>query len=177
MSASDRAASRTGDPSLIPGATYRLQFNSQFGFGDAAAIVPYLHGMGITHCYASPLFQAAPQSAHGYDVCSFERLNPELGTVEEFEAFIAALRQHRMGLLLDMVPNHMGNPLSNEWWRDVLEWGPRSRFASFFDIDWQPIKSDLRDKVLVPVLEDHLGTVLDAGKLQLRFESGAFSIA
>src|SRR5436309_2961768 len=104
MSASDRAASRTGDLPKIPGATYRLQFNSQFGFRDAAAIVPYLHGLGITHCYASPLFQAVPGSGHGYDVCSFERLNPELGTAEDFDRFIAAVRQHGMGLLLDMVP-------------------------------------------------------------------------
>src|SRR5205085_10465541 len=84
MSVSDRAASQTGDLPEIPGATYRLQFNAQFGFCDGAAIVPYLHALGITHCYASPLFQAAPASGHGYDVCSFERLNPELGTAEDF---------------------------------------------------------------------------------------------
>src|SRR5437660_99316 len=165
------------DLPAIPGATYRLQFTSQFRFRDAIAIVPYLHELGITHCYASPLFQASSGSTHGYDVCSFEQLNPELGTADEFEEFIAALRQHQMGLLLDMVPNHMGNDLSNPSWRDVLEWGPQSRFASFFDIDWQPLKSDLRDKVLLPVLEDHLGTVLEAGKLQLRFHDGTFSIA
>src|SRR5258705_6493339 len=104
----------------IPGATYRLQFNSGFGFRKAAAIVPYLHDLGISHCYASPLFQARAGSTHGYDVCSFERLSPELGSPEDFQRFVDALQQYRMSLLLDIVPNHMGNDLSNEWWRDVL---------------------------------------------------------
>src|SRR6476660_5841261 len=140
------------EPRRFPSATYRLQFNSQFRFADAQAIVPYLHSLGISHRYASPLFSAGLDSTHGYDVCDFTQLNPVLGTREEFEAFVGALHEHGMGLILDMVPNHMGTALSNPWWRDVLQWGAQSRFAAWFDIYWQPAKSDLRDKLLLPIL-------------------------
>jgi len=163
-------------PPFFPTATYRLQFTSRFRFADATEIVPSLHALGISHCYASPLFSAVPESTHGYDVCDFNQLNPQLGTREEFDEFVATLRRHGMGLILDMVPNHMGGDLSNPWWRDVLEWGTRSRYAQWFDIDWRPAGTDLADKVLLPVLEDHLGTVLEAGKLKVDFMGGKFSI-
>jgi (1->4)-alpha-D-glucan 1-alpha-D-glucosylmutase len=163
-------------PPFFPSATYRLQFTSRFRFADATAIVPYLHALGISHCYASPLFSGVPGSTHGYDVCDFNQLNLQLGTREEFDEFIATLRRHGMGLILDMVPNHMGGDLSNPWWRDVLEWGTRSRYAQWFDIDWRPAGSDLADKVLLPVLEGHIGTVLEAGKLKVDFIDGKFSI-
>src|SRR5437762_11927136 len=94
-------------PRVIPGATYRLQFNADFTFADATRIVPYLRQLGITHCYASPLFEAAPGSAHGYDICRFDRLNPLLGSPDDFDQFVSALRENKMDLILDMVPNHM----------------------------------------------------------------------
>src|SRR3954470_15192497 len=128
-----------GEAQPVPGATYRLQFNSQFRFREAIAIVPYLHALGITHCYASPIFQASPGSSHGYDVCEFDRHNPALGTAAEFKQFAECLQKHGMGLILDMVPNHMGGDLSNGWWRDVLECGPESRFAAYFDVEWRPL--------------------------------------
>src|ERR1043166_662446 len=166
----------TEEPGRFPSATYRLQFNSQFRFPDAKGLVPYLHSLGITHCYASPLFSAGPDSTHGYDICDFTQLNPSLGTREEFEAFVHALHEHRMGLILDIVPNHMAADPSNPWWQDLLRWGRKSQFADWFDIEWQPATSDIRDKVLLPILEDHLGAVLEAGKLKLRFEDGEFTI-
>src|SRR5690349_9173713 len=122
----------------IPAATYRLQFNRQFTFQQAADVVDYLRELGISDCYASPLFQAGPESTHGYDICGFDQLNPNLGTAAEFERFAELLRKQNMGLLLDMVPNHMGNDLSNCWWFDVLAKGQASPYARWFDIDWQP---------------------------------------
>ncbi|MDB6124668.1 MAG: malto-oligosyltrehalose synthase [Pedosphaera sp.] len=161
----------------VPGATYRLQFNRGFTFRDAAALVEYLHELGITDCYASPLFKARAESTHGYDVCDFNQLNPNLGTREDFDRFTAALQSHGMGLVVDLVPNHMASDLSNGWWFDVLQNGRESRYASHFDIDWQPLKSDMHDKVMIPILEDHYATVLESGKLKLFFEEGAFLIA
>src|SRR5580700_10304183 len=111
-------------------ATYRLQFHKEFTFRDAEAIVPYLAGLGVSHVYASPLMEARPGSTHGYDIVNHNRLNPEIGTPEEFDALIAALRAHGMGLILDIVPNHMGiGGSDNAWWLDVLEWGQESPFA------------------------------------------------
>ena len=161
----------------IPRATYRMQFGPNFRLRDALDLVPYLDDLGISDCYASPLFQARPGSDHGYDVSDHSRLNPDLGSEEDFDAFTAALRQRGMGLVLDVVPNHMGiaHP-SNLWWRDVLENGPSSVYASFFDIDWEPAKPELRNKVLLPILEDQYGTVLESGKLRLAYEDGSFCI-
>jgi len=104
-------------------ATYRLQFHREFTFRDALALVPYLAELGISHVYASPLTEARPGSTHGYDIVDHNRLNPEIGTAEEFHALIAALRGHGMGLIIDIVPNHMGIGADNAWWVDVLEWG------------------------------------------------------
>jgi (1->4)-alpha-D-glucan 1-alpha-D-glucosylmutase len=160
----------------IPVATYRIQFNRQFNFRQALEIVDYLRDLGISDGYASPLFRAGPQSTHGYDICGFEAFSPQLGTMEEFIQFSDRLRSLGLGLLLDMVPNHMGADLSNEWWLDVLEKGQTSRYSGWFDIDWRPIKSDLRDQVLLPTLEDHYGRVLEAGKLKLGFHKGHFGL-
>jgi (1->4)-alpha-D-glucan 1-alpha-D-glucosylmutase len=161
----------------IPRATYRLQFNRNFTFRDARELVPYLYDLGISDCYASPLFKARPESDHGYDICDHSRLNPSLGTEQEFEAFSAALQSHDMGLILDMVPNHMGiGHESNLWWMDLLENGPSSKYASYFDIDWHPGKHGLENKLLLPLLEDQYGKVLESGKLQLKYENGAFFI-
>jgi (1->4)-alpha-D-glucan 1-alpha-D-glucosylmutase len=163
----------------IPDATYRLQFHHAFTFAQAAELVPYLAELGVSHCYASPYFNARPGSAHGYDIVDHNALNPEIGGAADFERFVEALHRHGMGQILDMVPNHMGIMGSdNAWWLDVLENGPASEFAAYFDIDWESPQAALRGKVLVPVLGDHYGAVLEGGELELRFDagSGAFSI-
>jgi (1->4)-alpha-D-glucan 1-alpha-D-glucosylmutase len=159
----------------IPTCTYRLQFNRWFTFAQARAIVPYLHALGVTDAYASPYFQANAESLHGYDITDHNKLNPAIGSREEYDAWVAELRAHSMGQVLDFVSNHVGiaEPL-NEWWMDVLENGPSSQFAPYFDIDWHPLKSDLRDKVLLPILSDQYGRVLERGELQVRFEEGTF---
>ena len=161
----------------IPSATYRVQFSQDFTFRDAEALVPYLHRLGISDLYASPILAAVPGSTHGYDVCDPARLNPELGAPEDFERLSAALQAHGMGLLLDIVPNHMGIAGNcNPWWTDVLENGRASRYARFFDIDWTPVKPELAGKVLLPVLEDQYGNVLDSGKLALVYVDGRFEL-
>src|SRR3569833_1633525 len=133
----------------IPGATYRLQFNRHFTFTQAVQVAEYLRELGVTDCYASPLFKAGPQSTHGYDICAFDQFNPNVGTREEFARFARRLRELELGLLKDNVTNHMGNDLSNPWWRDVLEKGRSSPYATWFDIDWEPLQCDLRNKVLL----------------------------
>jgi len=163
----------------IPIATYRLQFNRDFTFAKATEIIPYLSMLGISHVYASPYLKARPGSMHGYDIIDHNQLNPEIGTPDEFEKFIETLHQYGMGQILDIVPNHMGvMGADNAWWLDVLENGEASNYASFFDIDWQPLKDELQGKVLVPVLDDQYGTVLDKGDLKLVFdaEKGEFSV-
>ena len=163
----------------IPTATYRLQFNPKFTFRDATALVPYLAALGISHCYASPYLRARPGSLHGYDIIDHNSLNPEIGTLEDYEQFVAELHRHGMGQILDIVPNHMGVMGSdNGWWLDVLENGEGSDYADFFDIDWDPIKDELQGKVLIPVLAEQYGTVLEKGELKLTFdaERGEFSI-
>ncbi len=161
----------------IPGTTYRLQFNRDFTFQQAIAMLDYLRELGITDCYASPLFKARTDSTHGYDICDFHQLNPQLGSAEDFDHFTATRRQLGLGLILDMVPNHMSTDLSNGWWLDVLEKGQGSPYAKYFDIDWQPAHSELPHKVLLPILGDHYGKVLESGQLQLVFAAGAFWIA
>src|ERR1700688_2428965 len=166
-------------PSQIPRATYRLQLNHNFTFDQATAIVPYLAGLGISHCYVSPMLKARPGSMHGYDIVDHNSINPELGSPEDFDRYVAALHEHAMGLILDIVPNHMGVMGSdNAWWLDVLENGEASAYACFFDIDWHPLKEELRGKVLVPVLHDHYGVVLESGELRLVFrpQQGEFDI-
>ena len=167
-------------PSPIPSATYRLQLNRDFTFAQATAIVPYLSALGISHCYISPCLKARPGSMHGYDIVDHTSLNPEIGSPDEFDRFVAALHEHSMGLILDIVPNHMAVMGSdNGWWLDVLENGEASVYANFFDIDWHPLKEELHGKVLVPVLHDHYGVVLESGELKLVFhpERGEFDIA
>ncbi len=162
----------------IPLSTYRLQFNRDFTFNQACDIVPYLHALGISHLYASPYLKARPGSRHGYDIIDHNQLNPEIGTYEEFEHLCTTLVEHGMGQILDFVPNHMGVGGDNAWWLDVLENGQASVYAGFFDIDWEPIKPTLRGKVLLPVLGNHYGTVLENAELQLRFDEkqGEFAI-
>jgi (1->4)-alpha-D-glucan 1-alpha-D-glucosylmutase len=165
--------------SHIPRATYRLQLNRDFTFAQAEAIVPYLSTLGISHCYVSPCLKARPGSMHGYDIVDHNLLNPEIGTPQDFDRLVSALHEHGMGLILDIVPNHMGVMGSdNAWWLDVLENGEASVYAGFFDIDWHPLKQELQGKVLVPVLHDHYGAVLESGELKPVFHSarGEFDI-
>jgi (1->4)-alpha-D-glucan 1-alpha-D-glucosylmutase len=166
-------------PPTVPTATYRLQFSPEFGFRDATAIVAYLADLGVGHMYASPYLKARPGSMHGYDVVDPNALNPEIGTAAEHAAMVAAAQARGMGQILDFVPNHMGVGSDNPWWMDVLEWGERSAYAHFFDIDWHPLKPELVGKVLVPTLGDHYGRVLESGDITLRFdaERGIFRIA
>lgn len=166
-------------PNPIPRATYRLQFRKEFGFADAAAIAPYLARLGISHVYASPWLKARPGSTHGYDIVDHHRLNPELGDAAAFAGMVAAFRAHGIGQILDFVPNHMGvGGADNLWWQDVLEWGPDSEYAGWFDIDWEPDPRFLRGKLLVPFLGDQYGAVLESGQLVLRFQpdSGDFAV-
>src|SRR6266480_700874 len=162
-------------PPRIPSSTYRLQFNRQFTFAKARAIVPYLHSLGISDCYASPYFQARAESLHGYDITDHNKLNAAIGSREEYDSWISQLHTRGMGQVLDFVPNHMGigEPL-NQWWMDVLENGPSSTYAQYFDIDWRPLKSDLHDKVLLPILGDQYGRVLERGEFKVHFADGAF---
>ncbi|HSD59808.1 MAG TPA: malto-oligosyltrehalose synthase [Burkholderiales bacterium] len=158
-------------PARVPLATYRLQFHKDFTLARATELVPYLHELGVSHCYASPLLKARPGSTHGYDIVDHNALNPEIGDAGDLERFVEALRARGMGLILDIVPNHMGVQGSdNGWWLDVLENGPASRYARYFDIDWAPLKEELRGKVLLPVLGDHYGRVLESGELWLEFD-------
>jgi (1->4)-alpha-D-glucan 1-alpha-D-glucosylmutase len=161
----------------IPCATYRLQFNSQFTFRDASEAAAYLNALGISDVYASSYLKAVPGSPHGYDVADPTQLNPELGTEEEYEAWIARLRSFQMGHVLDLVPNHLGIAGSaNPWWLDVLENGQCSRFARVFDIEWHPVKDELANKVLIPILGDQYGAVLERRELELAYADGAFDL-
>ncbi len=166
-----------GNP-RIPSSTYRLQFNRQFTFRQARELVPYLHELGITDCYASPYFQARAESMHGYDITDHNKLNAAIGSREDYDAWVAELRKRDMGQVLDFVPNHMGiGEPANQWWMDVLENGPSSKYAPYFDIDWQPLKPELHNKVLLPILGDQYGRVLERGELQVRYEEGSFHLS
>ena len=161
----------------IPLSTYRIQFHSGFTFRDACGVVDYLCGLGVTDCYASSYLKAAPHSPHGYDVADPTRLNPELGGDADYWAWIEAMHARGMGHVMDLVPNHMGiAKAANPWWLDVLENGPSSRFAHFFDIEWRPVKDELADKILIPILGDPYGAVLERQQLQLVYRDGAFFV-
>src|SRR5437773_1751692 len=161
----------------IPTATYRLQFNKNFTFRQAREIVTYLHHLGISDTYASPYFQAGAESLHGYDITDHNKFNAAIGSREDFEAWVGELHAHGMGQIADFVPNHMGiNDPQNVWWQDVLENGPSSLYAPYFDIDWRPLKTDLHDKVLLPILGDQYGRVLERGEFRVRFDGGSFSL-
>jgi (1->4)-alpha-D-glucan 1-alpha-D-glucosylmutase len=158
---------------IVPRATYRVQFSEHFRLADGIKLVPYLHELGISHIYSSPLLKAAPHSAHGYDVRDFRRLNPELGTETDLENLVSALRERGMGLVLDIVPNHMSiGGRDNEWWWDVLTHGHESRYAAYFDIEWEPQDTELQGKVLLPVLADEYDDVLRRNELQIRAQEG-----
>ena len=158
--------------SSIPGATYRLQFNSDFRFVDAIALVDYLSKLGITDIYASPILKSRKGSKHGYDVTDPTQIDPDIGSANEFEQLQNELMQHGMRLILDIVPNHMAAGSENRWWMDVLENGSDSVFAPYFDIDWRPPSRNLEGKVLLPVLGRPFGEALDRGELRLVLDDG-----
>ena len=157
-------------PDRVPRATYRMQFHKGFTLRDAKDLVPFLDELGISHIYASPLLKAVSGSMHGYDVCDFSRLNPELGTEDDLRALVAALRQRSMGLVLDIVPNHMAASGENPWWWELMLHGQGGQFANYFDIDWAPLDPKLRGKVLLPVLEDEYERVLTTGNFDVQME-------
>ncbi len=163
----------------VPSSTYRVQFQPDCTFARITRAVPYLDALGISHLYSSPYLRARPGSTHGYDIVDHSALNPELGDTADHERLCEALRRHGMRQMLDVVPNHMGVlEADNAWWLDVLENGPASAHADTFDIEWHPADPDMAGRVLLPVLGDHYGRVLEAGEIQLKFqaESGEFSL-
>jgi (1->4)-alpha-D-glucan 1-alpha-D-glucosylmutase len=163
--------------SATPLSTYRLQLHAGFTFDDAAAIADYLADLGVTHVYSSPILQAAPGSTHGYDVVNHEVVNVELGGAAGHERLSGALRDAGLGRGLDIVPNHMAiGGRENRWWWDVLENGPSSPYASYFDVDWDPPESKLRNTVLMPILGDHYGRVLERGEIVVRREGAALTV-
>ncbi|HYT95393.1 MAG TPA: malto-oligosyltrehalose synthase [Gemmataceae bacterium] len=174
----EQTIQEVGDRRTLPEATYRLQFHAGFTFHDALRIVPYLRDLGVTHCYASPYLKARPGSQHGYDIVDHRQLNPEIGSNEDYAAWVEALHEHGLGQILDIVPNHMGI-LGNEnlWWNDVLENGPASPYAAYFDIAWYAShRPELWGKVLLPILGAPYGKALEAQELRLGYTGGAFAV-
>ncbi|MBV9355618.1 MAG: malto-oligosyltrehalose synthase [Chloroflexi bacterium] len=164
----------------VPTATYRLQLHAGFTFRDASELVPYLDELGIGYAYTSPYLRARSGSTHGYDVADPNALNPELGSPADYDRLATVLATHGMGQLVDVVPNHMGiGDPGNYRWLDVLENGPSSRYAPFFDINWNPLRSAIQDtnKLVLPILGDQYGNVLEAGQLRLLYDDGAFFVA
>jgi (1->4)-alpha-D-glucan 1-alpha-D-glucosylmutase len=157
-------------PIFVPTSTYRLQVHHAFPLTAARDVVPYLARLGVHACYTSPYFTAAPASTHGYDVVNHNEINPEVGGTEAHDEFSAVLARYDMRHVVDFVPNHMGVGTGrNTWWNDVLENGPSSPAAGFFDIDWRPVKAKLQAKLLLPILGDQYGNVLERGELRIAF--------
>lgn len=167
------------DERPVPRASYRLQLNKDFGFVDAEKLAPYLGKLGISHAYLSPILKARPGSTHGYDTVDHTQINPEIGTIAQFRRMAEAFRHEGIGIILDIVPNHMGIGLAeNPYWLDVLEWGRESRYADWFDINWSPSEPSLEGKVLMPFLGSALGEAIERGRMALRYdeETGSFAI-
>jgi (1->4)-alpha-D-glucan 1-alpha-D-glucosylmutase len=174
--AAARARDEATHQTIIPTGTYRFQFNKEFPLRRAVQLIPYLAHLGVSHCYASPLLKANPGSMHGYDIVNHKELNPEIGSPDELDHFVKELKRHGLGLILDIVPNHMGIGAFNPWWMDVLENGPASLYADYFDIDWHPVNKELYGKVLLPILGEPYGRVLEGGQLRIELNSGKGSL-
>jgi (1->4)-alpha-D-glucan 1-alpha-D-glucosylmutase len=167
-------AARDDRPRFVPASTYRLQIHAGFTLDAARGVIDYLKRLGVGAAYTSPYFAAQPGSTHGYDVCDHNAINPEYGGADAHAAFADAARAAGLQHVVDFVPNHMGiGTTTNAWWRDVLENGRASPAARFFDIDWFPVKRELRRKLLLPILGDQYGEVLERGELRLEFRDGA----
>lgn len=172
-----RAEDETNVQARIPGSTYRLQFNEGFTFARARELADYFEELGVTDFYSSPVLRARPGSPHGYDITDHSQVNPELGGEEELVELARSLRARGMGLLVDVVPNHMSIAGSlNEWWQDVLENGPSSSYARHFDLDWNPPNPSLKNRVLLPILGDQFGRVLEKQELRVSYRDGAFHL-
>ncbi|MDX1583330.1 MAG: alpha-amylase family glycosyl hydrolase, partial [Thermoanaerobaculia bacterium] len=169
------SADHSGSTSI---ATYRVQLNRELRFRDLRPKIDYLRRLGISTVYTSPILAARSESTHGYDVVDPTRLNPELGSEEDFDELLETLDAAGLGLLIDIVPNHMAANSQNPWWRDVLRQGQDSPYASYFDVDWsaEPIRENLSDKVLLPILGRPYGDVLEDQEIQIRFHEGAFFV-
>ncbi|MDV6374962.1 malto-oligosyltrehalose synthase [Deinococcus arenicola] len=160
-----------------PSSTYRLQLNADFTFADARKVLPYLARLGVSDVYLSPIWASTPGSTHGYDVTDHSKINPELGDLAGLHKFSARATELGLGVIVDFVPNHMGiQGGHNPYWEDVLMHGQASRYAHFFDISWQPLKRALEGKVLLPVLGDQYGRVLENGELALEYAGGRFFV-
>jgi (1->4)-alpha-D-glucan 1-alpha-D-glucosylmutase len=162
--------------SHVPSSTYRIQLNREFRFADAIKILDYLHELGITDLYLSPILASRKGSNHGYDVIDPTRIDPDLGSEEEFTALQTELQNRGMGLLLDIVPNHMAASAENPWWMDVLENGAQSAYAAFFDVDWNSYAPGLQGRILLPILGRPFGEALDSGELKVVYNDGRFFI-
>lgn len=160
----------------LPLSTYRLQLNKDFNFTQAKELIPYLKELGISHCYISPVLKARSDSKHGYDIVNHKEFHESIGSREDFYEFADTLHENGLGLICDIVPNHMGISQENIWWYDLLENGQASQYADYFDIDWQPINKNLHNKVLVPILGEHYGDVLNKGLLNLKYNEGTITL-
>lgn len=161
----------------MPTATYRLQFNKEFTIKQATDLVEYLNDLGISHCYASPLLCCKKDSKHGYDIIDHSKLNHEVGTFQELAAYTKALRSYKMGLILDIVPNHMYIvDFANHWWNNILENGPSSPYADYFDIDWSAGRESMHNKVLLPLLDQQYGEALENQVPQIIYKEGSFLV-
>lgn len=160
----------------IPTSTYRIQFHSGFKFEAARNIINYLADLGISDLYASPIFKARAGSTHGYDVVDPTQLNPELGTLENFETLVKEIQNHEMGWVQDIVPNHMAYDSENHWLMDVLENGSESEAFDYFDIEWDQAYDDIKGRVLAPMLGNFYGQCLENGEIQLNYEETGLSV-
>ena len=161
----------------IPVSTYRLQFNREFTFAEARALADYFRELGVTDYYSSPILKARPGSPHGYDIVDHTQVNPEPGGEEQLAELLRTLREQGMGFLVDVVPNHMSiAEARNEWWQDVLDNGPSSPFARHFDIDWNPPNPTLKNRVLLPILGEQFGRVLERQEVRVAYRDGAFRL-
>src|SRR5262245_7596435 len=175
----ERGLPQRADTAIIPRATYRVQLNRDFTFEHAKALVPYLAALGVSHLYCSPFLRARAGSLHGYDIVDHQAIHPDIGTRAQFDALVAELGRHGMSMLIDVVPNHMGvHGSDNAWWLDVLECGAASAYAEYFDIDWRSADPSLHGRVLLPILGDQYGLVLERHELRPEFDAqrGSFHV-
>jgi (1->4)-alpha-D-glucan 1-alpha-D-glucosylmutase len=162
---------------ILPTSTYRIQLHAGFGFDETAAIADYLHALGVSHIYASPSLQAGKGSTHGYDILNHHQVSRELGGPEGHRRLGEVAKSNGLGIVLDIVPNHMSiASRENAWWWDVLENGQSSRYAFYFDVDWNPSEERLRNRILIPILGDHYGRVIDACELKVKRDGGSFTV-
>jgi (1->4)-alpha-D-glucan 1-alpha-D-glucosylmutase len=162
---------------ILPTATYRIQLHAGFGFDETAAIADYLRALGVSHIYTSPSLQAGKGSTHGYDVLNYHQVSKELGGPEGHRRLCEVAKSNGLGIILDVVPNHMSiASRENAWWWDVLENGQSSRYATYFDVDWNPPEEKLRNRILIPILGDHYGRVIDACEFKVKRDGGSFTV-